>query len=115
MSLQQCGPWPYPTVPVDGIAWTDVDGEDQVCECGSSSLSYDWCAADATGRLSTYSAGSSDPTEYAVCPQCGRLYPNEGLFSGQPTAAIARFDTSSTEFAAARGIYNKDAYGGPSN
>ena len=105
--------WPYPTVPVDGVACTDVDGEDQVCECGNSSLTFDWCAADATGRLSAFAAGSSDPAEHAVCPLCGRVYPNEGLFTGQPTYAIARYDTDSTEFTAARLAYERDAYGAP--
>lgn len=114
MSLPQRGPWPYPTVPVDGAAWTEVDGEDQVCECGNSSLSYDWCAADAAGRLSAYSAGSSDPAECAVCPLCGRVYPNEGLFSGLPTPAIARYDTNSTEFTAAWRTYDNEVYGSPS-
>lgn len=107
------GGWPYPTVPVDGIAWTDVDGEDQVCECGNSSLSYDWCAADAAGRLSADSAGSSDPAEHAVCPVCGRVYPNGELFSGLPTHAIARYDTGSGEFTAARLSYERATYGAP--
>lgn len=114
MSLGQRGPWPYPTVPADGLAWTDVDGEDQVCECGNSSLSYDWRAADSTGRLSANSAGSSDPSEYAVCPLCGRVYSNEALFTGSPAPAIARYDTSSIEFTIARRAYEKDAYGEPS-
>lgn len=103
--------WPYPTVPVDGVAWTDVDGEDQVCECGNTSLSFDWCAADATGQLSALAAGSSDPAEYAVCPLCGRIYPNARLFSGHPTPAIGRYDTNSSELAAAKREYNKDVYG----
>lgn len=107
--------WPYPTVPADGFAWTDVDGEDQVCECGNSSLSYDWCAADAAGRLSAYSAGSSNPREYAVCPLCGRVYPNEGLFTGRPTPAIARYDSDSTDFIDARRVYDDEAYGGPAH
>lgn len=103
--------WPYPTVPVDGVAWTDLDGEDQVCECGNSSLAFDWCAADAAGRLSASAAGSSDPAEYAVCPLCGRVYPNEGLFSGRPTPAIARYDISNRRFAVARETYDRETYG----
>lgn len=113
MSVQP-GRWPYPTVPVDGVASTDVDGEDQVCECGNSSLTQDWCAADADGRLSADAAGSSDPAEHAVCPVCGRVYPNEGLFSGQPTPAIARYDTGSREFIAEWRTYDRAAYGAPS-
>lgn len=104
--------WPYPTVPVDGRAVVDEDGEDQVCECGNSSWTEGWAQADRFGRLTFAAAGSSDPAEFAVCPVCGRVYPNGELFEGA-AVAVARYDVASGVFVAALAQYNRDAYGAP--
>lgn len=107
------GGWPYPTVPVDGNATIDEDGDNQTCECGNDSLVEDWRSADRSGRLSFAASGSFDPAEFAVCPSCGRVYPNAALFDtgSGPVAAIARYDLSSPTFIAALAWYDHEAYG----
>lgn len=57
--------------------------------------------------------GSTDPSEFAVCPDCGRVYPNAGLFmaQGRSTAAVARYDVNRDAFKAAMAEYVKAAYG----
>ena len=108
------GGWPYPTVPVDGTASIDDDGENQTCACGNDSWTQDWRHADSHGRLTFEAAGSSDPDEFAVCPVCGRVYPNRALFvGGDDVAAVTRYDTSSTAFTVALAGYDRDAYEGP--
>lgn len=102
--------WPYPTVPVDGIATVDEDGENQVCACGNDSATQDWRSADRHGCLTFDAAGSSDPNEFAVCPVCGRVYPNAALFRGA-AAAVARYEITSAKFVAALQRYDHDAYG----
>lgn len=103
--------WPYPTVSVDGRATVDDDGENQTCECGNDSWTQDWRHADRDGRLSFEAAGSSDPDEFAVCPVCGRVYPNAALFVDGVVPAIVRYETSSSSFVAALQRYDHDAYG----
>lgn len=103
--------WPYPTVRVDGIATVDEDGENQVCACGNDSAAQDWRNADRYGRLTFDAAGSSDPGEFAVCPVCGRVYPNAVLFRGAAVEAVARYEITSAEFIAALRRYDHDAYG----
>ena len=83
--------WPYPTVRVDGTATVDEEGENQVCACGNDSWTQDWRSADRLGRLAFDAAGSADPDEFAVCPVCGRVYPNAALFHGA-AAAVARYE-----------------------
>ena len=105
--------WPYPTVDVDGSAVVDEEGENQSCACGNDSWTQDWRAADREGRLSFDAAGSSDAEEFAVCPVCGRVYPNGALFYGEAAVAVARYDTGSAAFVAALARYDGEAYGGP--
>lgn len=102
--------WPYPTVPVDGSASIDEEGENQTCECGNDSQTSSWCHADNLGRLTWGSEGSFDPSEFAVCPVCGRIYSNATLFEALEVAAVARYDTSSPTFMSALSQYNPDAY-----
>ncbi|MGA6128936.1 MULTISPECIES: hypothetical protein [unclassified Microbacterium] len=102
--------WPYPTVRVDGTATVDEEGENQVCACGNDSWTQDWRSADRHGRLAFDTAGSADPDEFAVCPVCGRVYPNAALFHGA-AAAVARYEITSAEFIAALQRYDHDAYG----
>lgn len=107
--------WPYPTVLVDGEITVDEEGENQTCECGNDSQTECWCQATSDGRLSWIADGSSDPSEFAVCPVCGRVYPNVTLFEaqGSTAAAIARYDTTSPAFIEDLRRYNHDAYGDP--
>lgn len=105
--------WPYPTIAADGSARTDVDGDNQVCECGNDSHSYDWYAADGEGRLCAEAMGSPDPSEHAVCPQCGRVYLNEDLFSGRAAPAVVRYAVDDHEFRSALRVYEREAYGAP--
>lgn len=107
--------WPYPTVPVDGHATVDEAGDNQTCECGNDSLVEDWRSADRSGRLSFGASGSFDHVEFAVCPSCGRVYPNGALFDAgsEPVEAIARYDLSSQSFTAALAWYDHEAYGAP--
>lgn len=109
------GEWPYPTVPVDGSATVDDDGENQACACGNDSWAEDWRHADRNGCLSFEASGSFDPAEFAVCPACGRVYPNVVLFdaSAGTAAAVARYDVSSPLFTAALARYDHEAYGAP--
>lgn len=109
------GEWPYPTVPVDGNATVTDDGDNQVCECGNDSRAEDWRQSDRDGRLTFEASGSSDPTEFTVCPVCGRVYTNLALFDANAgaAAAAARYDVSSPEFATALAGYDRDAYWGP--
>lgn len=106
--------WPYPTVPVDGTAQVDEDGENQTCACGNDSMTQNWCHATRDGQLRWMPEGSVDPEEFAVCPICGRVYPNAALFTAQggTAAACARYDDSSTLFRAAVAQYERAAYGG---
>ncbi len=90
--------WPYRTVRVDGQATIDDDGENQTCACGNDSWTQDWHHADRDGRLTFDASGSSDPDEFAVCPACGRVYPNGALFEGGVVPAVARYKISSAEF-----------------
>lgn len=110
--IKQKPAWPYPTAPVDGAATIDEEGENQTCACGNDSQTSDWCHADYLGRLTWESEGSSDPSEFAVCPICGRVYPNAVLFEALEVAAVARYDTNSPPFTCALAQYNRDAYGG---
>lgn len=105
--------WPYPTVPADGEASIDDDGENQTCECGNDVWASDWCHATSDGKLRWMTNGSSDPEEFAVCPVCGRVYPNVGLFQAQggSTPAVARYDTRSEAFKTAVIEYASAAYG----
>lgn len=89
----------------------DEDGENQVCACGNDSATQDWRSADRHGRLTFDAAGSSDPDEFAVCPVCGRVYPNAALFRVVAVAAVARYEVTSAEFIAALRRYDQDAYG----
>lgn len=104
--------WPYPTVIFDGFATVDEEGENQSCECGNDSRATDWSCADRTGRLTFDATASSDPAEFAVCPECGRIYSNENLFAplDGKAAAVARYDTVSPAFIADLRRYNHDAY-----
>lgn len=115
MSATPSNGWPYPTVPFDGFATVDEEGENQTCECGNDSWTTDWSHADRTGRLTFDATASSDPAEYAVCPECGRVYSNEDLFEplDGKAPAIARYDTASTAFIADLRRYNHDTYGAP--
>lgn len=103
--------WPYRTVHVDGQAAIEDDGENQICECGNDSWTQDWRHADRKGRLTFDASGSSDPNEFAVCPVCGRVYPNSALFGGGIVPAVARYEISSAEFVEALRRYDRDAYG----
>lgn len=105
---------PYPTVAdVDGHATVENDGDNQICECGNNTYSEDWVAADRNGQMSADSAGSSDPDEFTICPECGRVYTNADLFDAMdtPAPAFARLDTRSAAFIAALEIYNREEYG----
>lgn len=104
--------WPYPTVLVDGEITVDDEGENQTCECGNDSQTKNWCHATSDGRLSWMADGSSDPSEFAVCPVCGRVYPNLTLFEARriAAAAIARYDTHSAQFIDDLSRYNHAAY-----
>ncbi len=107
--------WPYATVLVDGEITVDEDGENQTCECGNDSQTENWCHATSDGRLSWMTDGSSDPSEFAVCPVCGRVYPQRRTVrrSGNTAAAIARYDTLDPAFIKDLTQYNHDAYGDP--
>lgn len=105
--------WPYPTVRVDGIATVDENGENQVCACGNDSATHDWRSADRHGRLTFDAAGSSDPDEFAVCPECGRVYSNRELFASGHVPAVARFDVDTDDFIEALALYDRLAYRGP--
>lgn len=111
MSTSASG-WPYPTLLVDGEITVDEEGENQTCECGNDSQTECWCHATSDGRLSWMADGSSDPSEFAVCPVCGRVYPNETLFEaqGSTVAAIARYDTTSAGFIEDLRRYSHVAY-----
>lgn len=104
--------WPYPTVPVNGEATVDEDGDTQTCACGNDSWALDWRHATQDGRLQWMPNGSLDPAEFAVCPSCGRVYANGDLFDAQTggAAAIVRYDTSSAEFVEGLSQYDHDAY-----
>lgn len=106
-------PSAYPTslTSVDGTARVTEDGENQTCECGNDSETDDWAAADRNGHLNPDSLGSGDEEEYAVCPDCGRVYSNADLFKGD-APAVARYDTNSAEFKSALADYNTAVYGG---
>ena len=106
------GEWPYPTVPVDGNATLDGDGENQVCECGNDSWAENWRHSDRDGHLSFEASGSSDPAEFTVCPACGRVYTNLALFDANAgaAAAVAQYDASSPLFTAALARYDREAY-----
>lgn len=106
--------WPYRTVRVDGQATIDDDGENQTCACGNDSWTQDWHHADRDGRLTFDASGSSDPDEFAVCPACGRVYPNGALFEGGVVPAVARYKISSAEFVEAARRYKRDAHGSSS-
>lgn len=105
--------WPYPTITADGDATVDEDGDNQTCECGNDVWSSDWCHASSDGHLRWMTNGSTDPEEFAVCPVCGRVYANAGLFKaqGRSTAAVARYDVNSDAFKAAVFEYVSAAYG----
>lgn len=107
------GRWPYVTVPVDGAAEVDEDGENQVCECGNDSWTEDWRHADRLGRLSFASSGSDDPEEFAVCPVCGRVYSNALLFVSSVVPAVVRYDVGGAAFIADLVRYDREAYGPP--
>lgn len=104
--------WPYPTVPVDGKATVDEDGDTQTCACGNGSCALDWRHATQDGRLQWMADGSSNPAEFAVCPVCGRIYANGDLFGAQAgsVAAIARYDTRSAESIEDLSQYDHFAY-----
>ncbi|RFA17726.1 hypothetical protein B7R25_16725 [Subtercola boreus] len=108
-------PWPYPTTPLTvlGGAEVEADGDNQTCVCGNDSFSFDWMAADRTGRITFEGAGSSDGDECTVCPVCGRVYRNADLVdaTGDRLApALAQYDTTAPAFLAALRRYNRDAY-----
>lgn len=104
--------WPYPTVPVNGEATVDEDGDTQTCACGNDSWALDWCHATREGRLRWMPEGSADPAEFAVCPLCGRVYANSDLFEARDrtASAIARYETNSAEFIEELSGYNRAAY-----
>lgn len=108
--------WPYPTVPVDGEAYVDEDGDTQTCACGNDNWSQDLRHATSDGRLLWMPEGSADPDEFAVCPLCGRVYPNAALFvaQGGTAPAVARYDVSSADFIRDLARYGQDAYRDPS-
>jgi hypothetical protein len=105
------GAYPFSPEPVDGIARVIDGGENQICECGNDSETDDWVAADRNGRLNPDSLGSGDEEEYAVCPDCGRVYSNADLIKGD-AVAVTRYDTGSSEFKDALSDYNVAVYGG---
>lgn len=106
--------WPHPTLPVDGFAVVDPDGENQTCACGNDSATQDWRHADQLGRLTFEASGSDDPAEHPVCPVCGRVYLNAGLFeAGETVAAIARYDVTDPGFLGELAEYDRNAYEGP--
>lgn len=104
--------WPYPTRAARGSAQVDDDGENQRCACGNDSHSEDWRHADRTGRLTFDASGSSDPAEFAVCPECGRIYSNAQLFDpiDGKAPATARYDVNARAFRTALAQYNRAAY-----
>lgn len=105
--------WAYPTVPVDGEASVDEDGETQTCACGNDTWAQDMRHATCEGRLQWMSDGSADPDEFAVCPLCGRVYSNAALFDAQggTAPAVARYDVTNSPFIADLARYGQDAYG----
>ncbi|CAD6016161.1 hypothetical protein [Agreia sp. COWG] len=101
--------YPLASLPNDGVAITDEDGENQTCPCGNDSQAADWVPADTTGAMTFEASGSSNPAEHTVCPECGRLYRNADLFTGA-AAPIARYDVTSAAFTAALAQYNRYAF-----
>lgn len=86
----------------------EVTTGDGKCVCGNYFMN-DSSAAGADGRLSNQMLAPeprlSSDAGYSVCNDCGRVYFNDDLESGEPTAVVARYDPDSPDHLAARLIY----------